>query len=231
MNLENLPNLLQNRDIKTNLFIFIIGISLLQFFDSKIIAACILSVALLVNYKSLLSLTDTTDDIKQDIKKDEISDDMYYSSRIHELLIQLKKYKKYNKVTYKTGVKYMRKFFKTVHILEKDELMNKNQYFEQAQLYLKESINHFQSITISLPERSLINGLKYNDYETTKKANQLSSIIKELYNECHYILMNIGITFNNEWEKSPNIYTREIDLNSDRVESYEKNYDNKFTLY
>jgi hypothetical protein len=231
MNLENLSNLLQNRNMKTNIFIFIIGVSLLQFFDSKIIAACILFVSILVNYDNLIKLTDSKKDIKTDINNDQISNDMYYSSKVHDLLIKLKPYKKYNKITYKTGVRYMRKFFKTIHILEKDNLMNRNQYYEQAQLYLKEAINHFQSITISLPERSLINGIKEGDFEPTKKARQLSVIIKQLYNECYYILLNIGITFNQEWIQSPNIYTREIDLNVDRIESYEHNFDKHFTLY
>ena len=47
---------------------------------------------------------------------------------IFYLLIQLKKYKKYNKISYKDGVKYMRKFFKTIHILEHDDIYNYNHY-------------------------------------------------------------------------------------------------------
>ena len=77
----------------------------------------------------------------------------------------------------------MRKFFKTIRILEKDiihkdliinkydskekqledklkydnsQIKNYNQYFENALIYLKTAINHFQSITVSLPERGFI---------------------------------------------------------------------------
>ena len=49
-------------------------------------------------------------------------------------LAEIKKYKKYNKVSYKQGVIYMRKFFKTIHILENDTIYNYNQYF-QTQIF------------------------------------------------------------------------------------------------
>ena len=127
-----------------------------------------------------------------------------------------KKYKKYNKISYKEGVKYMRKFFKTIHILEKDKITNYNQYFENASIYLKTSINHFQSITVSLPERTLLDGIKYGDYEPTRRANELSKICKELYNECYYILLNLSIKLNEKWSKNPTINTKEIELNTDK---------------
>ena len=125
----------------------------------------------------------------------------------------------------------MRKFFKTVHILEYDNLMNRNQYYDLANDYLKQGINHFQSMSISMPERHLINGIKRGDFTPTKKTEELSKILKQLYNECYYILLNIGTTFNEEWSAKPNIYTREIDLNTDRVESYNKNDEVHWALY
>jgi len=200
----------------------------------------------------------TSSIIKEEIKKHEISDDMYYNTTIHDLLIQLKKYKKHNKVSYKGGVKYIRKFFKTIHILEKDtldteyidnkyksetikakeklthedtQIKNYNQYFDNALLYLKVSINHFQSITISLPERNFIKALKYGDFEETKKVTELGRLCKEIYNECYYILQNMSIKFNKNWLKNPNIYTKEIDMNTDRVEQYNETDEVKWSLY
>ena len=189
-------NLLQNHNMQTTLFIFFIGMSLIQFLDMKIIVSMIVLVLIILNYKSIIQSTDTSKTIKKDIKKNEISDDMYYTTKIHDLLIQLKKFKKYNTVSYKSGVIYMRQFFKTIHILEKDTITNYNQYFENAQLYLKTSINHFQSITVSLPERNMIDALKYGDYAPTKKANELGALCKELYNECYYVLLNLSIKLN-----------------------------------
>lgn len=224
-------SLLKNRDMQTNALIIFIAISCLQFLDAKILMSITALLLITVNYPSLMKLSDDKPQIKQDIKKQEISNDMYYNQKIHSLLLELKKFKKYNKVTYKEGVKYMRKFFKTVHILEYDNLMNRNQYFELATDYLKEGINHFQSLSVSMPERDLVNGIKRGDFTPTKKTEELSNILKQLYNECYYILLNIGTTFNEEWSNEPNIYTREIDLNPERVESYNKNDEVNWALY
>ena len=224
-------SLLKNRDMQTNALIIFIAISCLQFLDAKILMSITALLLITVNYPSLMELSDDKPQIKQDIKKQEISNDMYYNQKIHSLLLELKKFKKYNKVTYKEGVKYMRKFFKTVHILEYDNLMNRNQYFELATDYLKEGINHFQSLSVSMPERHLLNGIKRGDFTPTKKTTELSKILKQLYNECYYILLNIGTTFNEEWSNEPNIYTKEIDINPERVESYNKNDEVNWALY
>ena len=224
-------SLLKNRDMQTNALIIFIAISCLQFFDAKILMSITALILIAVNYPSLMKLSSDKPQVKQEIKKHEISNDMYYNRKIHDLLLKLKKFKKYNKVTYKDGVESMRKFFKTVHILEYDNLMNRNQYFDLCLDYLKQSINHFQSMSISMPERHLINGIKRGDFTATKKTEELSKILKELYNECYYILLNIGTTFNEEWSKEPNIYTKEIDLNTDRVESYNENDEVRWALY
>ena len=224
-------NLLQNHNMQTTLFILFIGISLIQLFDLKIIVSIIVLVLIIINYKSVIQSTDTSEQTKKEIKINEISDDMYYNTKIHDLLIRLKMFKKYNKVSYKSGVIYMRKFFKTIHILEKDKITNYNQYFENAHLYLKSSINHFQSITVSLPERTMIDALKYGDYEPTRKANELGAICKELYNECYYILVNLSIKLNEKWLENPTRYTKEIELNTDRVEHYNEHDEVNWSLY
>ena len=257
MDFQELMNLVKNNDIQTKIFIFFIGVSLIQFFDIKIIVSIGIFIIIILNYKDLIK-DNKKKDIKDDIKKNEISDDMYYNNDIHDLLIKLKNYKKYNKVSYKDGVKYMRKFFKMIHILEKStnkqpliinkynskekqlkdklkyqssQIKNYNQYFDNALLYLKISINHFQSITVSLPERNYIKALKYGDYESTKKVNELGILCKEIYNKCYYILQNISIKLNKEWLNNPNIYTKEIDMNTDRVEHYNKNNEVNWSLY
>ena len=224
-------NLLQNHNMQTTIFILFIGVSLIQLFDMKIIVSIIVLVLIIINYKSVMQSVDTSEDIKKEIKRDEISDDMYYNTRIHDLLIKLKIFKKYNKVSYKSGVIYMRKFFKTIHILEKDNITNYNQYFENAHLYLKSSINHFQSITVSLPERTMVDALKNGDYEATRKANILGPLCRELYDECYYILVNLSIKLNETWSKNPNTYTKEIELNTDRVEHYNEHDEVSWSLY
>ena len=222
---------LQNHNLPTNIFIFILGISLLQFLDSKILTAITVFTIVAVNIPTLLEYGNNEPRVKGEAKKDQISDDMFYNSRVEDILKRLKKFKKYNKVSYKTGVKYLRKFFKTVKVLEYDNLYNRNQYYELANDYLKDALNHLQSISVSMPERNLNDGIKLGDFEALKKTNELSDVIKELNKECYYILLNIGYVFNEKWSEKPNIYTREIDLNTDRVENYNKNNEVNWSLY
>jgi hypothetical protein len=215
----------------TTVFILVGAVSLIQFVDAKLLTAASVLIIAIVNMPTILEMLSSTKQTKKDIKQNEISEDMYYNSHIHDLLLKLRPFKKYNKVTYKDGVKYMRKFFKTVKILEHDSLTNRNQYFDMASDYLTQAVNHFQSISVSMPERTLKDALKYGDYTPTSKTKELSIILKELYQECHYILLNIGITYNEEWSKHPNIYTHEIDLNTDRVKSYNSASDNKWSVF
>ena len=230
MNLDFLK-VLQNHNMTTYIFMGVLGISVLQFLDSKILTAITVFTIVVVNLPTLLEYADNEPRVKLDINKDQISDDMFYNSKIGVLLERLKPFKKYNKISYKTGVKYMRKFFKTVKILEYDNLYNRNQYYELCNGYLKDAINHFQSISVSMPERDKINAIKLGDFESTKKTTELSVIIKELNNECYYILLNIGYVFNNKWSESPNVYTKEIDLNTDRIESYSVDDEVNWKLY
>ena len=230
MNLDFLK-VLQNRDLTTYIFMGVIGISLLQFLDPQILTAITVFTIVIVNLPTLLEYANNEPRVKLEINKDQISDDMFYNSKIGALLERLKPFKKYNKVSYKIGVKYMRKFFKTVKILEYDNLYNRNQYYELCNDYLKDAINHFQSISVSMPERDKINAIKLGDFESTKKTTELSVIIKELNNECYYILLNIGYVFNNKWSESPNVYTKEIDLNTDRIESYSVDDEVNWKLY
>jgi hypothetical protein len=199
--------------------------------DSKILTAITVFTIVAVNIPTLLELGNNEPRVKNETKKDQISDDMFYNSKIGDTLKRLKKFKKYNKISYKTGVKYLRKFFKTVKVLEYDKLYNRNQYYELANDYLKDAMNHFQSISVSMPERSLKDAIKLGDFEAIKKINELSDILKELNKESYYILLNIGYLFNEKWSENPNIYTREIDLNTDRVENYNKNNEVNWSLY
>ena len=98
-------------------------------------------------------------------------------------------------------------------------------------MYLKTSINHFQSITVSLPERDLLDAIKYEDHEPTKLGNELGNICKELYKECYYLLLNLAQKLNEKWRKDPTIYNKEILLNTDHVEDYTKGDEINWSLF
>jgi len=168
---------------------------------------------------------------KKDTRKDQISKDLYYNTTFERTLRELSHYKKYNRVSFKQGVRYLRKYIKTIHTLEKDNLTHYNPYFENAMMYLKQSINNFQSMTVSFSEENLLDGLKYGDYRQTKKTQELGGLTKQLYNQCYYLLLSLSIRFNKEWSENPHMYIKEIDMNTDRVESRDTMLEENWSLY
>jgi len=144
---------------------------------------------------------------------DSDNDDQHYNNNIKELLKKIKKYKRYNLNDYNSGVKYYHTFMDTIHTLENRNLKHKKLYIENAKLYLNKSINYFQYITFSTPDRNLIQGLKYDDYISTKKSKKLHKLINDLYEISFDILLTITVENNEVTMKNPDIYKGVIDLN------------------
>lgn len=152
------------------------------------------------------------------------NNDVHYNPNIMNKLDDLKKYKKYSINDYNNGMKYFHKFMDTIHTLENINLKHSRQYIENAKLYLDSSINSFQYITNSVSDRKLIDGLKYNNYTSTKKAKKLHKTIDDLYKTGFHILFTIANTENEKYLKDPDIHKGGIDLNipkgSNDFESY-----------
>ena len=128
------------------------------------------------------------------------------------ILKKLKKYKKKSRNQYLKGMYYWNMFIKNIHVLEDEKLQNYNQYFDRAFDSLKASVNSFQSISSQIPERQLIDGIKYNDFTNAKHTKQISELSKDLYHEGYQILYNLSIDLNKRWKENPNIFNKQIVL-------------------
>ena len=146
-----------------------------------------------------------------DIKKTDTSN-IHYNDKIVELLNNIEKYKKYNLNEYHNGKKYFNKFMDNIHILENRNLKHSKQYLENAKSFLNNSINHFQYITTSISDRKLIHGIKYGDYNNTKKLKKLHKYINDLY----IVSTEILYTISNDKEKifleNPDVYSGHINI-------------------
>jgi len=135
-----------------------------------------------------------------------------YSSSIENILKKIVKYSKYNINDYNTGLKYLNEFLDNIIILENKNLKHSTHYIENARLYLKKSINHFQYITISMTDSNNLDKIKFDDYTTFKKSNKLSNLIKELYVLCNNKLYDIIENYNNIFDKNPINYNSNINI-------------------
>ena len=158
---------------------------------------------------------------EKNIKKKKI----VYPEKINNILDKIKKYSKFNINDYITGLKYLNEFFDNINILENENLNHYKQYLENSILYLNKSINHFQYITTSIPEYNLINKLKYNDHKIMKKSEKLSKLIKDLYNLCNNLLINITNKYN--YKSDHNNYNYFININEPEA----SNNINLYNLY
>ncbi len=217
---------LQNVTKEQYLLLAVIIIALFQLFDTRILVAIIVVIIIIIHYEKLMYPLSQ----KKDTRKDQISKDLYYNDTMERIIQELSNYKKYNKVTFKQGVRNFRKYLQTIHTLEKDNISHYNPYFENAMIYLKQSINHFKSMSVSMPEDDYLHGLKYNDFTGTTKTTHLNKLVDELYTEGYHILLNLSRKYNTEWSTNPRVYNKEITLNSDRVEDFDIHYDNHWNL-
>ena len=210
-------------NIKMILIICIIIILAARNLETNVIIIISILIYIFIYYKQI---KETFSEIKNSEKKYErvIEDnhrfkrEIHFSEDLNKYLHKLRKYRKYNPNSYDEGYKYIKMFMYIIHDLEKDHISHPKQYFENAQLYLKKSLNLFQSITVSVPEEKYIHSLKYNKFETTKLGNRVGKLCKKIHKHCYYLLYNLSLRFNEDFFEKPNIYKTEINLNADQVE-------------
>jgi len=148
-----------------------------------------------------------------------------YSDEAEKILKKIKKYSKYNENDYSIGLKYIDYYFKNIETLQKDKLEHYQQFIDNTIYYLDKSINHFQYITVSVPDYKSIEQLKYNDFKSIKKASKLSKLIKNLYKHCYGILNSVIEKHNYKYINNPVNYNFIINNNQPKgyngTDSYE----------
>jgi hypothetical protein len=223
INLKDILNTIIQPNIKFLIIIVVILLLAAQYLETNTIFMISILFFILVNYKNIIG---TIDDIKRKESRVErvIEDnhrtkrEIHFSDELNKYLHKMKKFRKYNPQSYDSGYNYMKMFIYIIHDLEKDDISHPKQYFENAQLYLKKSLNLFQSIGLSVPEENMIHALKYNKFESNKLSNRIGKLCKKIYKHCFYILYNLSLRFNEDFFEKPDIYKCEIELNTGLVE-------------
>ena len=207
----------------------------MRYLESNVLQILFLVAFTFLNHKEFLGIIE---DIQHSEKKVErvIEDnrrkkkEVHFNEDLDHLLHKLRKYRKYNPHSYDEGYRYIKMYMYIIHDLEKDDIAHPRHYFENAQMYLKKSLNYFQSITISVPEEKYIHSLKYNKFEQTKLSNRIGKLCKKLHQHCYYLLYNLSLRFNEDFFEKPDIYKTEINLNADHVEE-SNTFTEKWELY
>lgn len=216
----NFPRInLKNENLLIIISLLILALYISSKVSVNVMVGFILIIVFLNYYKSLYK--EVNDDLF--IKK---ANDINYNNKIEKLLLELKNYEKISPYKYNKGIQLWKSFINEINNLEDDKLYNYNQHFENAEYYLKQSVNTFMSFGVESEERKYIHAVKFNDFENTKELNRVSRISRELHEEGYNILYNLSLRLNKRWRENPNIHNKEIVLNYPQPnEKNKKNYD------
>jgi len=209
--IETIENYLYNRSENSVYFILVILILSMAFFDNGIIFSIGVVFYLFLNMK----------DIKEKVIQREEKNPGYffYNETVHDLVQELRDYRRYNIIEFDKGSKYFREFFKNINNIERVEMLHVRHSFENAEYYLKRAINSFQSMTISVKEKSYEDHLKYPD---KLRSEKIGRICKDLYKECYHILWNLSKKINEKSKDNLDRYKNYFHYDTSITESYDK---------
>ena len=219
-NLEKIKDLIiENLEIV--ILLIIIFMIMYQYFQVNILLIIIILLLVIFNTDIISMFEDLKTNKNERIIENNTRKrkELYSNKELDTILLQIKKFRKYNQESYDKGIKYLEMFLFIIHDLEKDNISHPKQYFENAELYLSKSLNYFQSISISVPEENFIETLKYNQFNSSKLSNRIGILCKDLHKHCYYLLYNLSIRFNKDWINKPDIYKSEIIYNYENVKS------------
>ena len=224
MILQNLEHFLKDRNEIEYICIIIVALLLLSIIPINILIILSIIIYIIISYsqlKEISGLKNSDSEINYEQHKIE------YNDILEEHMKDLKQYQNYNKDAYKKGVRKMKKFIKLIRNIEEDQYEHPRQKFENAELYLKDSINHFQSITMSIPEMSHQDHIEHKDKQI--KSEELGKLCTEIYNDCYNILHNVALRLNDTYWNKINKYQIKIEYNHTLTEPH--NLYNEYELY
>ena len=214
-------------NVKTLILLAIILILMLRYLDTNVVLILSFIINIFIFHKEILNTFEEIN--KSENKTERVIEDnkrrkkeIHFDDELNRILSKLRKYRKYNKTAYDEGYKNIKMFIFIIHDLERNDISHPKQYFENGQFYLKTAINNFQSISISVPEENFNEALKYNKFESTKLGNRIGKLCKRLHKHGYYLLYNLSLRLNESFLENPDIYGKEITLNSENVEPVNK---------
>ena len=198
----NLLSIFEQPTLKVLILGIIILIFMFRYLNTDILLLILFGGILLLYHKEIFESfhkIDKSERILKDNKKHRTK--LEFDEEITKIILRLKKYRKYNKNAYDNGYNHLKLF---LYYLREDD-KHSRQYFENAEFHFKNSLNHFQSISISVPEPSDI-------------GKKIGKICKKLHKYCYHLLYNVSIHINESWKNEPNIDKNEITMNVDNVQ-------------
>jgi len=140
---------------------------------------------------------------------------------IHGFLKKLRKYRRYNKVSYDRGNISLIQWHRGIRELESG-VPHPRQIYENTESHYQVALQEFQGLGIASPSLSYGQGLtkltkftkstKQEGRQHTDISTEVGEICKAMHEYGYYKMHNLALTLNADWLNDPNIYKSEIHL-------------------
>ena len=135
---------------------------------------------------------------------------------IKDILINIKKYKKYNRVEYRKGTKLLKQ---TMFILRHhDKYKHKNYQYDNLKFNISQCLKHYNSILLNIPTSKYIDSVNFNQM----KSNYLdfSNLCKQLHDYLYKELYNFGKNSMKNISSNSNYISNDIVESNNFYDSY-----------
>jgi len=135
-------------------------------------------------------------------------------TEIQPLLRRLRKYRRYNKVSYDKGEKFIDQYLLLERQILKD-VSRSHHLYENATVAYKEALKEFGGLILACPSHGVRARTLSETYEKKiprTHEEKIGALCAELRNICYDRLYNLGHRLNEDWLRHPTTYKSEIML-------------------
>ena len=190
-----------------NILVILVIIVIIFYYLSYNLLLLLLVFFILYNYQIVNKVNDIFKStiIQPKTNVNQLIDNKYNTSTIKSIIINLQKFKKYNKPQFNHGIELLntilKLFSKINKLLDNNEIYNYklSTYINKSELLINKCINSFQNINYKI---------------TLNKEIELSEYINQLYTYLYTTLHNLTYKYNNLFKKYPNSNNSPIYLDS-----------------
>lgn len=123
-------------------------------------------------------------------------------NKFGNIINQIKKYRKFNRESFKIGLYYSHKFIDNIDKLHRNSKESKELY-ENTEYYLQKLLNSFNEIGFSIPD--------------TEISHKFGKLCMELEKEGFYLLYKVSVKLNEDFEKSPKNHKCRVEIHPKNV--------------
>jgi hypothetical protein len=212
---------------KLLILVVLVGMFLCRLFDRRVVLlGAFLTVYIIYDYRYIvregkhfwtrISKSDPESRVTHQVNgyKHTIPDiSLTMDDRLRAILRGLRKYRRYNRVSYSKGMRHIHEFQRELLTLHSDTLRTRHNY-ENALSHSRSALQEFQGLIVSTPSLSRSQAIQK---PTTQRRDGVGPLCQRLREYMRLRLLTVAYILNQDWAQNPDIYKSEIHLTDVRA--------------